>query len=265
MQAVADLDVLDLAQPAVDSHQHVVEGVIVGAFGQAEVVVHFGRAHQGPDLLADRGQFGRVECGDIGVLVEQLFQARGVAVTLGPGHRRDQVVDDGGVGTAFGLGALAGVVDQERVDQRQIAQGGVGSAVRRHPDGLSGQPLQVAVLAHVHHRMRTEAVPQPEVGGQVVVAGRQIGVVVDGDRVLPEPTRRLHQDHDVIGLDCGDSDLAVRIAAAVDEQLSRRRSPVLHHRLAQLTGQRLEPPPIVRRRYPDRSFGQLRVGQPVWV
>ena len=40
---------------------------------------------------------------------------------------------------------------------------------------------------------------------------------------------------------------------------------MLHHRLAQFTGQRLEPAPIVRRRYPDRSFGQLRVGQPVWV
>ena len=36
-----------------------------------------------------------------------------------------------GVRPALGLGALAGVVDQERVDQRQVAQRGVGAAARR--------------------------------------------------------------------------------------------------------------------------------------
>ena len=113
--------------------------------------------------------------------------------------------------------------------------------------------------------MRAEGVPQPEVGGQVVVAGRQIGVVVNGDRILPEPARGLHQDHDVVGLDCGDGDLAVRIAAAVDEQLARCRAPVPLHGLAQFAGQSGEPLAVLRRRYPDRPFGQLRVGEPVRV
>ncbi len=56
VQAVADLDVLDLAQPAVDVQQHVVERVLFGPLGQAQVVVHLGGAHQRPDLLADGGQ-----------------------------------------------------------------------------------------------------------------------------------------------------------------------------------------------------------------
>ena len=138
MQAVADLDVLDLAEPAIDVQQHVVEGVVFGALRQPEVVIHLGRAHQCPDLLAYRGELGRVECGDIGVLVEHLLQSGGVAVTLGPGHRWDQVVDDGGMRPAFGLGALARIVDQERVDQREITECRVGTAVRRHSDILAG-------------------------------------------------------------------------------------------------------------------------------
>ena len=55
VQAVPNLDVLDLAQPSVDMEQHVVEHVFLGAFGQPEVVVHLRGAHQGPDLLTDGG------------------------------------------------------------------------------------------------------------------------------------------------------------------------------------------------------------------
>ena len=125
--------------------------------GQAEVVVELGGLDQRPDLRADRGQLGRVQRGDGGVLVEQLLEPGDVAVGLGPGHRRDQVVDQRGVRAALGLGALAGVVDQERVDQRQVAERGVGAAGGGHADGLAGQPLQVAVLAEVHDRVGAEA------------------------------------------------------------------------------------------------------------
>ena len=150
MQAVADLDVLDLAQPAVDVQDHVVERVLFGLLGQAQVVVHLGGPDQRPDLLADGGQLAGVQRGDVRVLVEQLLQTRNVAIGFGAGHRRDQVVDEHRVRPPLGLGALARVVDQERVDQRQVAQRGVGSAGRRHAQRLSRQPLQVAVLAQVH-------------------------------------------------------------------------------------------------------------------
>ena len=136
----------------------------------------------------------------VGVLVEQLLESCDVAVGFGAGHRRDEVVDQGGVGAAFGLGALARVVDQERVDQRQVAQRGVGAAGRRHAQRLAGQPLQVAVLAEVHDGVGAETwLREPAVGGQVVMARRQVGVVVDGDRVLAEAARRLHHQHHVAG------------------------------------------------------------------
>ena len=98
-----------------------------------------------------------------------------------------------------------------------------------------------------------------------MVTGRHIGVVVDGDRVLAESARRLHEDHDVVGLDCRDDDLAVRITTAVDEQLTRRLTPVLHHGVAQFHRQGGEPLAVACRRYADRPLRHLGVGEPIGV
>ena len=165
----------------------------------------------------------------------------------------------------LGLGALAWVVDQERIDQRQIAQRGVGSARRRHAQRFARQPFQVAVLAQVNDGVRTESGFQPPVGGQVVVAGRQVRVVVDGDRVLAETPRRLHNQHQIAGLHCGDHDLAVRIVAAVDEQLSRRRPPVFLYGFGEFVGQGGEPVAVILGGHPNGVAGQLAVGEPVGI
>ena len=265
VKAIADLDILDLAEPAVDVQQHVVERVVLWPLVKAEVVVHLCRAHQRPDLLTDRGQLARVERGDGGVLVEQLLQSRDVAVGFGACHRWNEVVDQRGVRAALGLGALPRVVHQERVDQRQVAQCGVGAARRGHAKRLAGQPLQVAVLAEVHNRVRAENGADPVVGGQIVVAGWQVGVVVDGDRVLAESPRRLDHQHHVAGLKGGDDDLAVAILTSVDEQLTRRRPPVRDDRVGELPRQRAEPVTIVLGGQPDRIARQLPVGEPVRV
>ena len=55
VQSAADRDVLNLAQPAVNVHEHVVEDVFGGAFFPAEVFIHLGGGEQRPNLLADRG------------------------------------------------------------------------------------------------------------------------------------------------------------------------------------------------------------------
>ena len=82
------------------------------------------------------------------------------------------------------------------------------------PSVLAGQPLQVAVLAEVHDGVRRRSPSsraQPAVGGQVVVARRQVRVVVDRDRVLAEAARRLDQEDDVAGPQRGEHDLAVGV------------------------------------------------------
>ena len=117
----------------------------------------------------------------------------------------------------------------------------------------------------MHHRMRTEGVAQPEVGTEVVVTGRHIGVVVDRNRVLAESARRLNQHHNVVGLNCRDDDFAVWVMAAVDEQLTWRLTPVLNHGFAKFLRQSVEPFAITRRRDTDRPGGHLGVGEPVGV
>ena len=80
--------------------------------------MELGRDQQLPHLFPDGRQLRRIEGGHLGVLVEELLEPGHVVVGVGPGHRRQQVVDDDGVGPALGLGALAGVVDDEGVDER---------------------------------------------------------------------------------------------------------------------------------------------------
>jgi hypothetical protein len=79
------------------------------------------------------------------------------------------VVDDGRVPAPLGLGALARVVDDERVDERQVAEDRVGGAGGGQAEALSGQPFEGAVLAEVDDGVGAEGLIEPAVGGQVVV------------------------------------------------------------------------------------------------
>ena len=240
----------------------VVELGVVRPVVEPEVVVELGRLDERPDLGADGGQLGRVERGDLRVLVEQLLEAGDVPVALRAGHRRHQVADQGGVRAPLGLRALARVVDEERVDERDVADRGVGGAGGRQAGGLARQPLQVAVLADVHDRVRGELLPQPVVGGQVVVARRQVRVVVDRDRVGAEAARRLHHHHHVARAQRGQHDLAPGVVAAVDEQLAGRRAPVLGDRAPQIRVEGGEPGLVFAGADPDRVARQLILRQP---
>ena len=237
----------------------------MGTVVETQIVIHLRGLDQRPDLRADRRQLGRVHRRDHCVLVEKLLQLGDVAIRFGPGHRRDQVVDDGGVRPALGLGALAGVVDQERVDQRHRPDRGVRPAGTGHADVLAGQPFQVAVLAQVHDGVRAELLLQPAIGRQIMVRGRHFRVVVDRDRVLTEPAGRLDQHDDVPGLQGGQHDLAVRAGRPVDEQFARRRTPGLRHRGGQLGRQLAQPAGVPGRRDPHRIARELFRGQPFLV
>ncbi|SCG10355.1 hypothetical protein GA0115255_128022 [Streptomyces sp. Ncost-T6T-2b] len=180
------------------------------------------------------------------------------------------MVDERGVDAALRLRTLARVVHQERVDQGEIAEGGVRAAGGGEARVLAGQPLQVAVLAQVDHRVRAETVVlggsgDPAVRGQVVVGRREIGVVVDRDRVLAEAARRLDEDEQVPAPQGREDDVALRVGGAVDEHLAGGRAPVLLHRLPQLLREFGEPAAVVGGRDPDRVLRQLLLGQPLLV
>ena len=218
MQAVPDLGVLDFAEVAVDFQHKLAE--IVGLFVHPQIPVQFRLLHHFPDLGFQGGQLGRVQRLALVVFVHQLFQAGDVAIGVGGGHRRDEVVDDGGVGAAFGLGAFAGVVDDEGVEQGQVAQGHLRVAGAGEAHALAGQPLQGAVLAKVDHRVGAEHLAQPAVVADVVVGGRQVGVVIDGDGVGAEAARGLQAHEHIAHRQAGDGQA---VAGAID--LARRVAP----------------------------------------
>jgi len=112
----------------------------------------------------------------------------------------------------------------------------------------------------VDHRVGPELLAQPGVRREVVVARRQVRVVVDRNRVLAETARRLDHQHDIAVLQGGQHDLV-----AVDVQPSRRRAPVLDHPLTQLLGQRGEPRLVRRQRHPRDRGSQLVLRQPLDV
>ena len=176
VQAVADLGVLDLAEPAVDVQDEVVE---LRRRRAARPGRGRGPAWRPGSASRSAARIAGSLAGSIAamlrVLVEQLLEPGDVAVGLGAGHRRDQVVDERGVRPALGLGALARVVDQERVDQRQVAERRVGAAggatcpasCRAATPGCRACRGARPRRAPNRPRLRRG---EPAVGGQVVVA-----------------------------------------------------------------------------------------------
>ena len=91
---------------------------------------------------------------------------------------------------------------------------------------------------------------------------RQVGVVVDGHRVLAEPARRLDHQHHVAEPQAGEHDVA---GALVGVQLTRRGSPVCLDGGAQPVRQFREETAVSGERDPGRGGAELVLGEPLGV
>ena len=169
MQAVAYLRVLQLADVAVYVQYEVVE--VVRYLMHIQVFVQPRLLHDLPYLLPQHRKFLRVHPLRPRVLVHQLLAARDVAVAIGGGHRGHKVVDDDGVAAPLSLRAFAGVVDDERVEVRNVRQADLGYAGARKAHAFARRPFQRAVLAEVYYCVRAESVTQPAVKRDVVMRG----------------------------------------------------------------------------------------------
>ena len=124
--------------------------------------------------LASVGQLRGVERLGARVVVEQLLELGELVVGLGAHHRRHEVVDHDGVGAALGLHALAGVVDHERIEERDVVEAGVGRAgVADSPSALPGSHSSVPCLPRWTIASTPNCV-EPAVGREVVVGGREV-------------------------------------------------------------------------------------------
>ena len=231
-----------------------------GPLLDVQVGLQVGALDRVPDLHGERRQLGGVEHVQPRVLVEQRLELRHLVVGVRAHHRRHEVVDDHGMHAALGLDALARVVDDERVDERHVAERRIGGALGRERERLARQPLERAVLAEVHDRVGAPDAIEPPVAGEVVMRGRQLGVVVDADRVVAVAPRRLDRHEHVAELEPGDHEVV-----AVDEAVARRRAPAALHRLAQRLGQLRVPGEVLRDRQPQRRGRELVVGQELGV
>ena len=183
MQAIANLRLLQLAQISIEPLQQGLAFGVVGRPLEAEFFMQLFLQHALQDVGTQQLGAARVECERFVVLVHLALQLLQRAVGLGARHRRHQVVDDHGLRAPLGLAAFAGVIDDEGVQVRQRAEDGVGPAGRAQRHALAGQPFEVAVLAHMHHRIDGEGAAQPEVEREVVVRRHEIGVVVGRDQI----------------------------------------------------------------------------------
>ena len=152
-------------------------------------------------------QPARVHVLGLVIFVDQLFQVAQRPVAFGPAQGRRQVIDDDRAQAPLGLGAFAGVVDDERINIGQRPQGGLGVTFRRQRQGLARQPFQVSVLAHVANGVGVEMVTQPGVESEIVVRRHQVGAVVAFFRVDVIAPGRLQGDGDLAQTEGGDSEM----------------------------------------------------------
>ena len=192
VQAVPDLHFLELAEIRVELREGGA-GLLPG--GDAAVPVEPEARDQLEDLVPEEREPPRIHPGRLVVLVDEAFEVGERTVALGPGERGGEVVDDHRLGAALRLGPLARVVDDEGIDVRQGSERRLREALLGEGEGLSRQPLEVSVLAHVHDGVHPG--PQPRVEREVAVRGNEVRVVVGGGGVDVVATRRLEPDRNV--------------------------------------------------------------------
>ena len=169
----------------------------------------------------------RVQPARLIVFLNPLLQFQQVAIQFGAGQGRGEVVNNHRLGAAFGLSAFARVVDDERINQRQVACQQPGPAGVGEAERLARQPFQIAVLAELHDGVGAVLVAQPEIKGQIAVRGRQSRVMVGGGQIQVEAARGLDADEQPPEGQPADPQLLV-----CAEGVIFRLAPAAGHRLA---------------------------------
>ena len=124
MQTIGDAHVLQVAKPCVEANEN-----LIGILADDASILHepsFGCA--GDYGFGNARGAGGVERLGAGVFIKQGFDFNRRAVGSSSRQRRRQVADADGANAAFGLRGLAGIVDDEGIDQRHGAQQNFGRA-----------------------------------------------------------------------------------------------------------------------------------------
>ena len=198
----------------------------------------------------------RTELAGFPVLIEQGFEGLKVPMQASPAQGRREVVEDHGLAAALGLAALSWIVHDEGIEVGHGAEGPFRETLLREAHGLAWQPLQVAVLAHMHHGLAVEVAAQPEVLGQVGVGGRKVGAVIGQLRVSVVAAIGLHQQGHTPKIEAPDGEALTTIGHALQAPIPLRRAPHGLKPIPALNGQAAVPVEIGRQ-------GQMGERRPV--
>ena len=245
MQAVPDLHFLQLAQIIVELGDRLGPGL---AFADAAILIEAGLLAQLHDVVLEDLEAAGVEVLGFVIFIDQLLEIAQRPVAFGARQRRRQMIDDHGAHAALGLGAFAGVVDDERIDVGQRPQGRLGKAFRRQRHRLAGQPFEVSVLAHMNHGVGAETAPQPGVKGEIIVRRHQVRVVVAGLGVEMIAARRLQADGGVAQSERGDGEASAIGPAGDEERVFLGRPPAVVDGLSHRFRQRRQEQPVIGHR-----------------
>src|SRR5580692_404030 len=98
------------------------------------------------------------------------------------------MIDNHRMGAALRLAAFSRIVDDERIDQGKIAQQEIRKTFAGKADAFARQPLERAMLAHVHDDIRAPSAfiprcPEPSIESSVLMGGGKVRSVINGVRI----------------------------------------------------------------------------------
>ena len=119
----------------------------------------------------------------LGIFVDQALKSVLVFVQPGAGQRRRQMAKRDGGDAPLGLRRLAGIGDDEGIDNGQGTGDDLGKTVLRECNRLARQPFQRAMGADMDKRMDAKRFAQPEAEGDQRMARRERRIVIVGAAV----------------------------------------------------------------------------------
>ena len=186
-----------------------------------EVILEPRRAHQIPHLTAQYGQLVRIQDFGAVVLLHQARQRRQRSVAIRMRERRHEMIHDDCMGAALGLRALAGIVHDEWINERQVGEQRVGCAIGRHGHALARQPFQRSMSAEMDEGVSLPLLRQPAIKRGIVMARRQIRRVVYRFRIDAEASRRLNGDKNMAEFESCEQVIAVIGVRLVEREQGR--------------------------------------------
>ena len=206
MQPVSDAQFLDVAQPCVELAQRLAARRLrrEAAFGGEP-----GGEGAIDDRIGDEFRAPGIEAAGGRIFVQQRFDLAGGAGEFGFDQRRGHMADRHGADAAARLRRLAGIVDDERIDDRRCARQDRRRAIRGEGDRLAGQPFERAVRAEVDHGVDTRLLAQQEIEGDIGMAGRQGRVVIFVASPVATTAVRLDREREIAGRQRGEMKCAI--------------------------------------------------------